>query len=500
MTAVVTTAGAALIAAATAGDPLELTQIAVGDGNGAAITPAVGMTALVNERARVDISDMVSVANVSRFRAIFTPGPTGYTMREAGLFAGSTLVAIMSLSPQDMPTQAWATANNQVIETAVTIALVVTDADTVSINIEGSGYATIEYVNSRVPAFATLQEHREGSTNSKIVVPGHNKTVLDEHRASRTEHPTGTKSLQGFLRLATVAESRAMALADVAVPPDGLGAAILDLLGGVGIAGNTLKKLYDLITALQGADTTIINYLANLATFASMPVYPEFINNTAAPGTEDVYKIIPTRAGNELVIPTGKVIVHRGGKIYGTSSFSAAQLKFPVANNKYYHLRWYAPGHANAPLPTWPNGRFMLRDLADGTYNPAAQPAYGRQFDTKYDDANVAEVQVGSLGETTITPLINKAFFDQMFMGGGAPNAPGYRDDNVPLGFGRCPTVHISPLSYTTGVAAAPGIPEFEIKVNTVNRLATNVSFAMAKGTDLQWQLQVTLNSLDFNL
>lgn len=499
MTAVVTTAGAALIAAATTGDPLELTQIAVGDGNGAAITPAAGMTALVHERARVDVSDFVVVGNVSRFRAVFVPGATGYTMREAGIFAGATLVAIMSLSPQDMPTQAWATANNQVIETTVTIALVVTDADTVTVNVSASGYATIGYVDAKVPPFASLAEHQQGSTGSKMVRPDYAKQVLDEHRASRDQHPTGTQAQQGFLRLATNPESLEGVLATVAVPPSGLKAAIEALKGGVSAPGDTLKELYDLIIALQGADASILAQLANLATFAHMPIYPECRNPAADAGTEDRFKIMPSRVGSNLVVPTGKYIVHRGGKAYYTVNFDPSQLTFPLANNKRYHLRWYAPGHAQAPQPQWPNGRFMLHDVMDLQYNPAWAQHTNVQFDSRYDDALIADVNVAALGETYIVPLINKNTFDMTAIGGGMPNGgPGVRTDTFELNFARTPSVSVSARSYTTGGSAAPGIPEFEVKTTDVSRMSVGIQFSMAKGTDLRWSAQVTLLGVNY--
>lgn len=263
---VLTTAGQNLIAAATAGDPLVINEIAVGDGNGSSISPDASMTALVNERARVSVSDMVVTGNVVRFKAVFVPGATEYTIREAGLFAGGTLVAITSLPQQDMPDQAWATAQAQSVEFMVTIGIVVTDTDTVTVNVDTSQvFATISYVDNKVPAFATIGQHIEGVMASRMTHPQGVKAVIDAHRASNDEHPGATTVAQGFARYATLPETESGQIANAAVTPAGLAARISALLGGASSNGNTLKKLEDLIASVVGSVAALSASLAALA-------------------------------------------------------------------------------------------------------------------------------------------------------------------------------------------------------------------------------------------
>lgn len=263
---VLTTAGQNLIAAATAGDPLVIDEIAVGDGDGAPISPDAGMTALINERARVSVSEMVVTGNVVRFRAVFVPGATEYTIREAGLFADGTLVAVTSLPQQDMPDQAWATAQAQSVEFMVTIGIVVTDTDTVTVNVDTSQvFATISYVDNAIPTFATIQQHIDGVLASRMAHPQGVKATLDAHRASNSEHPGATTVAQGFARYATVAETETGQIDNAAVTPVGLAARIAALLGGASSAGNTLKKLEDLIASAIGSIASLSSSLAALA-------------------------------------------------------------------------------------------------------------------------------------------------------------------------------------------------------------------------------------------
>lgn len=495
MTAVITTVGAALIAAATAEEMLVIDEIAVGDGDGDEIEPDVGMTELVNETARASVIDKVITDNVVRFRAVFTPGATAYTIREAGLFADGDLVAVVSLSQIDMPTEAWAIANGQPIEITVTIALVIS-GDIVTVSVDTSNvYATIAYVDSKVPPFANLTEHQEGSTGVKMVRPDYAKSVLDAHRSSRTEHPTGNEEAQGFLRLATIPETAAGILNSAGVHPAGLKAVIDALKGGVATAGNTLKKLYDLLVALQGAITVIQSQLAAFAGFQNMPIYPEFVDPAADPwpfATEARHTITPTLSGSNLVVPAGKQIIHRGGKIYSTSDITGPNRTFALANNKTYHLRWYAPGHTLAPANAWPSGRFMLRDLADGSYNYGGQPEQSSAFDSRYDDALVAKIQRSNIGDTTITAFMNKAVFDQYFESGGPTSTPGIVQEVYTLNFARTPTVILSLKSYVLG-GTTPGVLPFDLDVVLLNRQVCHVQAQMNTATDIQWYAKITM-------
>lgn len=88
-----------LAEAQAAGVPLVFDELAVGDGNGAAVTPSAAMTGLVNERARVDVN-LVEIhpdaADTVRVEGLIPAATGGFTIREAGLFANGELIAIAS--------------------------------------------------------------------------------------------------------------------------------------------------------------------------------------------------------------------------------------------------------------------------------------------------------------------------------------------------------------------------------------------------------------------
>lgn len=105
---IITTIGLArLTSAQMSGDPLVFTHVAVGDGGGFPITPSVGMTALVNERARVSVNAVdlyAATANTLLVQGLLPANTGGFTIREIGLFSSAgELIVIASAPPMDKP-------------------------------------------------------------------------------------------------------------------------------------------------------------------------------------------------------------------------------------------------------------------------------------------------------------------------------------------------------------------------------------------------------------
>jgi hypothetical protein len=107
--AIFTTLGLTRLAEAQANNiPLVFTHVAVGDGDGVEITPVVGMTELVNERARVAVN-LVEISpdapTTVRVEGLIPAATGGFYIREAGLFNGDgELIAIASYPPIYKPT------------------------------------------------------------------------------------------------------------------------------------------------------------------------------------------------------------------------------------------------------------------------------------------------------------------------------------------------------------------------------------------------------------
>ncbi|NEW96653.1 hypothetical protein [Rhodopseudomonas sp. BR0G17] len=131
----------------------------------------------------------------------------------------------------------------------------------------------------------------------------------------------------------------------------------------------------------------------------TIPIYPGISTGSG--------KMTITAGSGSLTIDAAQSWTRRGYFIYSTDQFASADRTFATTANKTYHLRWIAPGQALAPATTYPNGRFMLRDLADATYNPTAAAETAITFDSAFDDMLIARVTTDGSNALTVLPLYN---------------------------------------------------------------------------------------------
>ena len=146
-----TSAGAAKIAAANAGDPLELTEMAAGDGSGAAVPAPTGAEiALVNEVWRGDLSALsVSVADaqVMIAEAVIPMAEGPFTVREIGVFdVDGDLFAYGNFPETYKPDPSEGSAREMLIRASIRVAT--TDNVTISID-ESAVFATQAWCNGR---------------------------------------------------------------------------------------------------------------------------------------------------------------------------------------------------------------------------------------------------------------------------------------------------------------------------------------------------------------
>lgn len=190
--AIPTDAGQAKMANAIAlGIPLKITHMAVGDGNGQPVIPNAAQTALIRENRRAPLNtlfqDPLNQAQLVAEQII--PEDVGnWWIREVGLFSeDGTLIAVANCPDTYKPLLSSGAGRTQVIR----ILLIVSDTSAVELKIDPSVVlATRKYVDD----------------------------VMAAHKQSR-EHPAGTKSANGMLRLATLAEALAGVLDTVAITP-----------------------------------------------------------------------------------------------------------------------------------------------------------------------------------------------------------------------------------------------------------------------------------------
>lgn len=136
-------------------------------------------------------------------------------------------------------------------------------------------------------------------------------------------------------------------------------------------------------SATGGGDTSQFVLLSQIT--SRLPVFPE-IQST------DGRMNVTSPATGTVRIPGGVNWVHRGADLKVTD-----QTDFATVANKTYHIRWN------------PADGFVLRDLANATYNPSTLPEDDAAFDTTFDDMLLARVVTNSSNVPTITNLANKA-------------------------------------------------------------------------------------------
>lgn len=152
--------GRAKIANANAtGEPLNLTHMAVGDGDGAAVEPSEEQTALVNEIFRVELSALYQDAEdptkfIAEAHVPNTEG--GFTVRELGLFdEDGELVAVANTPQVYKPTS----AEGAFSDTAFRMIIHVSNAASITLSVDTSLVsATTAYVDAMLAGYYTSGE------------------------------------------------------------------------------------------------------------------------------------------------------------------------------------------------------------------------------------------------------------------------------------------------------------------------------------------------------
>ncbi|HHV2175801.1 TPA: phage tail protein [Escherichia coli] len=184
---VITTAGAAKLAAATVpgGKKVTLSAMAVGDGNGKLLVPDAGQTKLVHEVWRHALNK-VSVDNKNKnyivAELVVPPEVGGFWMRELGLYDDAgTLIAVSNMAESYKPELAEGSGRAQTCR----MVIIVSNVASVELSIDASTVmATQDYVDDKIA----------------------------EHEQSR-RHPDATLTEKGFTQLSSATNSTSESLA-----------------------------------------------------------------------------------------------------------------------------------------------------------------------------------------------------------------------------------------------------------------------------------------------
>ncbi|EBD0955474.1 phage tail protein [Salmonella enterica] len=184
---VITTAGAAKLAAATmpGGKKINLNVMAVGDGGGKLPDPDAGQTQLVNEVWRHTLNKISQDNRYSNYivaELVIPPEVGGFWMRELGLYDDEgTLIAVANMAESYKPELAEGSGRAQTCR----MVIIVSSVESVALSIDSTMVmATQDYVDDR----------------------------LAEHEKSR-RHPDATLKEKGFAQLSNATDSESETLA-----------------------------------------------------------------------------------------------------------------------------------------------------------------------------------------------------------------------------------------------------------------------------------------------
>lgn len=185
--AIITTAGAAKIAAASAGGTqLKIVRMAVGDGNGTLPTPSPAQTKLVNEKYRAALNGLTidkALKNHILAEMIIPANVGGWWLREMGLYdEAGTLIAVSNMAESYKPKLEEGSGRTQTLR----MILIVSSTEAVQVIAGGDTVlATKDFVADAIAAHEKTRNHPDASTTAKGLVQLSSATTsTDETKAS----------------------------------------------------------------------------------------------------------------------------------------------------------------------------------------------------------------------------------------------------------------------------------------------------------------------------
>lgn len=303
---VITTAGAAKLAAATApgGRKVNITTMAVGDGGGKLPVPDAGQTGLIHEVWRHTLNKISQDKRNSNYiiaELVIPPEVGGFWMRELGLYDDAgTLIAVANMAESYKPALAEGSGRSQTCRMVIIVSSVASVALTIDTT---TVMATQDYVDDKIAEHEQSRRHPDASLTAKgftqlssatnstsetlAATPKAVKTVMDEANKKAplnspvlTGTPTTPTARQGTnnTQIANTAFVMAAIAAIVDSSPDALNT-LNELAAALGNDPNFATSMTNALAGKQPKDATL-TALAGLATAADS--FPYFTGNDVA--------------------------------------------------------------------------------------------------------------------------------------------------------------------------------------------------------------------------
>ncbi len=434
---IITTAGAAKIAAVLAGTAsivLDNTaKMAVGDGGGTLPTPNPAQTKLVREvyrapinRASIDASDPKNIV-VELVIPPEKPETSGFWIREMALYdAAGTLVAVGNMAETYKPSLSEGAGRKMVIR----MVIAVSEVNAITITMDATTVmATQDYVDSEIDKHAKSRNHPDATLTAKgftqlsssttstsetlAATPKAVKTVMDE---VKLKAPLASPALTGTPTAPTAAAgNNSQQLANTQFVMTAIAALVNSSPGAL----DTLSELAAALGNDPNFATTMLNALAAKAPLASpaltgkptAPTAPQASNDTQLATTEFVTRALAPALLMRGGIPASSNLNNFGPTSDYTGAWSQSSISataadiangYPVAERGV--LEVFPGGRNNGTQRyTTDGGRIFIRWLT-AAWN-AASPSWSDW------------TEVGGLSSNTVLPasatLSDAAYFAQ---------------------------------------------------------------------------------------
>lgn len=249
--AIITIAGAAKIAAASAGGTqLKIVSMAVGDGNGTLPTPNPAQTKLVNEKYRAALNGLTidkALKNHILAEMIIPANVGGWWLREMGLYdEAGTLIAVSNMAESYKPKLEEGSGRTQTLR----MILIVSSTEAIQVIAGGDTVlATKDFVADAIAAHEKTRNHPDASTTAKGLVQLSSATTsTDETKAStpkalKTVSDASMKKAANLSDLPDKAAARGnLALGDAATRNVGVEGGQLMAVGAFGLGSGSRHR------------------------------------------------------------------------------------------------------------------------------------------------------------------------------------------------------------------------------------------------------------------
>ena len=309
--ALLTNVGAAKLANATAlGEQVEITQMAVGDGNGALPTPNPAQTALVHELRRAPLNTLtIDPVNTNQIIAeqVIPEDVGGWWIREIGLYdSDGDMIAVANCAETYKPLLQEGSGRMQVIR----VILIVSSTQAVTLKIDPSVVlATRQYVDDQIIQVKAFVDQQLAA---HIAAADPHKQYAPKASPALTGTPTAPTAAQTVnnTQIATTEFVKSAIAALVASSPAALDT-LNELAAALGNDPNFATTVTNALAGKQPLDSTLTNLSGK--TVNGILQYLGFAGSLTSPG----YAVIPLGT-KKLVIQWGTVTVPTAGSASAT--------------------------------------------------------------------------------------------------------------------------------------------------------------------------------------